>query len=104
MASSDAWYVGNPSNFFASVVIRANKASASQIWYRTYFLEFLATLGGLITSVLCISAIFMSGYQAFVQQMSMIKTLYFYTEKNQSCSKPSEQFSVKKTQATQKLF
>ena len=66
VTNSDARYIGNPNHFFATVLLRANKAIATRRWYRTYFMDFLSNMGGLITSVLGISAIFMSGYQVFV--------------------------------------
>ena len=45
-------------------------------WTQIYFSDFLSSMGGLFTSTVGVISFFISGYQAFVSDKSMIKKLY----------------------------
>ena len=50
--------------------------SISKEYFRVYFADYLASVGGLFLSLLGIFTWLMSSYQEFVQQKSMLKRLY----------------------------
>ena len=45
-------------------------------WTQLYFLDFLANVGGLFTSLMAVLQLIMSGYQNFTADKSMLKRLY----------------------------
>ena len=59
-------------------------------WKQKYLSDFLSDLGGLFTSVMGVLTFFISGYQSFVHDKSMIKKLYGEQRQNTTFSSKDE--------------
>lgn len=74
---------------YATVHIGQAPGISFQTWYRSqYFFEFLAELGGLYLSWLRVMTVLFVSYNAFIQQQSMLKRLYWLTDLSQVTKEP----------------
>ena len=62
-------------DYFVFAVYLGHKQSYT-VWTQLYFTGWLSDIGGLFTSIMAIAKFFISGYQEFVVQKSMLKRLY----------------------------
>mmetsp|Transcript_42394 Transcript_42394/g.55892 ORF Transcript_42394/g.55892 Transcript_42394/m.55892 type:complete len:156 (-) Transcript_42394:477-944(-) len=60
------------------------------IWYCTGFLEFLATFGGLATSVLAGASVLVTSFESHEQSRAMLLRLYWHAEGEERVKKDSD--------------
>ena len=61
---------------FFSIYLYQGQVKVETIWYQTNIVDILSSFGGTITTILGTVTFFISGYQSFVADKSLIKKLY----------------------------
>lgn len=56
--------------------LRQGQEKVTNKWTQKYLSDFLSTIGGLFTALIAVARFFISGYQSFISQKSMLKRLY----------------------------
>ena len=56
--------------------LRQGQEKVTNKWTQKYLSDFLSTIGGLFTALIAVASFFISDYQSFISQKSMLKRLY----------------------------